>query len=294
MTLRACFAKPFEGINGSGKHNNWALSTDTGENLLNPGKTPAENTQFLLFLAAVVEAVDDYADLLRISVATAGNDHRLGANEAPPAVVSMFLGEELEAVVDSIKSETYFEGKGAVQMSIGPKVLPHFTKITQTVTVHHRSPSQEISLSSVCRASLSLSGPNVILNTAVAESLAGFCKVLEGLTGSELDLAIHKLLKDTFTDHARIIFNGNGYTDEWLAEAKKRGLPNLKSTPEALPHLIAEKNIELFTKHHVLTKKNSSPATRSFLRITQKRSISRLRLWRKWYRKTSFRLCSPM
>ena len=246
--------KPFEGINGSGKHNNWALSTDTGENLLNPGKTPAENTQFLLFLAAVVEAVD-YADLLRISVATAGNDHRLGANEAPPAVVSMFLGEELEAVVDSIKSETYFEGKGAVQMSIGPKVLPHFTK--DNTDRNRTSPFAFTGNKFEFRmpgSSLSLSGPNVILNTAVAESLAGFCKVLEGLTGSELDLAIHKLLKDTFTDHARIIFNGNGYTDEWLAEAKKRGLPNLKSTPEALPHLIAEKNIELFTKHHVLTK----------------------------------------
>lgn len=247
--------KPFEGINGSGKHNNWALSTDTGENLLNPGKTPAENTQFLLFLAAVVEAVDDYADLLRISVATAGNDHRLGANEAPPAVVSLFLGEELEAVVDSIKSETYFEGKGAVQMSIGPKVLPHFTK--DNTDRNRTSPFAFTGNKFEFRmpgSSLSLSGPNVILNTAVAESLAGFCKVLEGLTGSELDLAIHKLLKDTFTDHARIIFNGNGYTDEWLAEAKKRGLPNLKSTPEALPHLIAEKNIELFTKHHVLTK----------------------------------------
>ena len=247
--------KPFEGINGSGKHNNWALSTDTGENLLNPGKTPAENTQFLLFLAAVVEAVDDYADLLRISVATAGNDHRLGANEAPPAVVSMFLGEELEAVVDSIKSETYFEGKGAVQMSIGPKVLPHFTK--DNTDRNRTSPFAFTGNKFEFRmpgSSFSLSGPNVILNTAVAESLAGFCKVLEGLTGSELDLAIHKLLKDTFTDHARIIFNGNGYTDEWLAEAKKRGLPNLKSTPEALPHLIAEKNIELFTKHHVLTK----------------------------------------
>lgn len=247
--------KPFEGINGSGKHNNWALSTDTGENLLNPGKTPAENTQFLLFLAAVVEAVDDYADLLRISVATAGNDHRLGANEAPPAVVSMFLGEELEAVVDSIKSETYFEGKGAVQMSIGPKVLPHFTK--DNTDRNRTSPFAFTGNKFEFRmpgSSLSLSGPNVILNTAVAESLAGFCKVLDGLTGSELDLAIHKLLKDTFTDHAKIIFNGNGYTDEWLAEAKKRGLPNLKSTPEALPHLIAEKNIELFTKHHVLTK----------------------------------------
>ena len=246
--------KPFEGINGSGKHNNWALSTDTGENLLNPGKTPAENTQFLLFLAAVVEAVDDYADLLRISVATAGNDHRLGANEAPPAVVSMFLGEELEAVVDSIKSETYFEGKGAVQMSIGP-VLPHFTK--DNTDRNRTSPFAFTGNKFEFRmpgSSLSLSGPNVILNTAVAESLAGFCKVLDGLTGSELDSAIHKLLKDTFTDHARIIFNGNGYTDEWLAEAKKRGLPNLKSTPEALPHLIAEKNIELFTKHHVLTK----------------------------------------
>ena len=241
--------KPFEGINGSGKHNNWSMSTDTGVNLLDPGKTPAENTQFLVFLVAVIKAVDDYADLLRVSVASAGNDHRLGANEAPPAVVSLFLGEELEAVVDSIKSETYFEGKGAVQMSIGPKVLPHFTKDN---TDRNRTGNKfEFRMPG---SSLSLSGPNVILNTAVAESLAGFCKVLEGLTGSELDSAIHKLLKDTFTDHARIIFNGNGYTDEWLAEAKKRGLPNLKSTPEALPHLIAEKNIELFTKHHVLTK----------------------------------------
>ena len=247
--------KPFEGINGSGKHNNWALSTDTGENLLNPGKTPAENTQFLLFLAAVVEAVDDYADLLRISVATAGNDHRLGANEAPPAVVSLFLGEELEAVVDSIKSETYFEGKGAVQMSIGPKVLPHFTK--DNTDRNRTSPFAFTGNKFEFRmpgSSLSLSGPNVILNTAVAESLAGFCKVLDGLTGENLDSAIHELLKDTFKKHERIIFNGNGYTDEWLAEAEKRGLPNFKSTPEALPHLIAEKNIELFTKHHVLTK----------------------------------------
>lgn len=247
--------KPFEGINGSGKHNNWALSTDSGENLLNPGKTPAENTQFLLFLAAVVEAVDDYADLLRISVATAGNDHRLGANEAPPAVVSMFLGEELEAVVDSIKSDTYFEGKGAVKMSIGPKVLPHFTK--DNTDRNRTSPFAFTGNKFEFRmpgSSLSLSGPNVILNTAVAESLAGFCKVLDGLTGSELDLAIHKLLKDTFTDHERIIFNGNGYTDEWLAEAEKRGLPNFKSTPEALPHFIDEKNIELFTKHEVFTK----------------------------------------
>ena len=247
--------KPFEGINGSGKHNNWALSTDSGENLLNPGKTPAENTQFLLFLAAVVEAVDDYADLLRISVATAGNDHRLGANEAPPAVVSMFLGEELEAVVDSIKSDTYFEGKGAVQMSIGPKVLPHFTK--DNTDRNRTSPFAFTGNKFEFRmpgSSLSLSGPNVVLNTAVAESLAGFCKVLDGLTGAELDLAIHKLLKDTFTDHARIIFNGNGYTDEWLAEAEKRGLPNFKSTPEALPHFIDEKNIELFTKHEVFTK----------------------------------------
>ena len=247
--------KPFEGINGSGKHNNWALSTDSGENLLNPGKTPAENTQFLLFLAAVVEAVDDYADLLRISVATAGNDHRLGANEAPPAVVSMFLGEELEAVVDSIKSDTYFEGKGAVQMSIGPKVLPHFTK--DNTDRNRTSPFAFTGNKFEFRmpgSSLSLSGPNVILNTAVAESLAGFCKVLDGLTGENLDSAIHELLKDTFKKHERIIFNGNGYTDEWLAEAEKRGLPNFKSTPEALPHFIDEKNIELFTKHEVFTK----------------------------------------
>ena len=247
--------KPFAGVNGSGKHNNWSLTTDDGINLLEPGKTPHENIQFLLVLTCILKAVDEHADLLRESAADVGNDERLGGNEAPPAVVSLFLGEELEAVVDSIKSDTYFEGKGAVQMSIGPKVLPHFTK--DNTDRNRTSPFAFTGNKFEFRmpgSSLSLSGPNVILNTAVAESLAGFCKVLDGLTGENLDSAIHELLKDTFKKHERIIFNGNGYTDEWLAEAEKRGLPNFKSTPEALPHFIDEKNIELFTKHEVFTK----------------------------------------
>ena len=247
--------KPFEGINGSGKHNNWALSTDTGINLLDPGKTPAENTNFLLFLAAVVKAVDEYADLLRVSVATAGNDHRLGANEAPPAVVSMFLGDELAAVVDSIKSDTYFSGKGKVEMSIGPKVIPHFTK--DTTDRNRTSPFAFTGNKFEFRmpgSSLSLSGPNIVLNTAVAEELSQFADRLEKVPAEELSDAIHALLKEVFTDHERVIFNGNGYTDEWLEEAEKRGLPNLKSTPDALPHFLAEKNIALFTKHEVFSK----------------------------------------
>lgn len=247
--------KPFEGINGSGKHNNWALSTDTGVNLLDPGKTPAENTQFLLFLAAVVKAVDDYADLLRISVATAGNDHRLGANEAPPAVVSMFLGDELAAVVDSIKSDTFFASKGKVEMSIGPKVIPHFTK--DNTDRNRTSPFAFTGNKFEFRmpgSSLSLSGPNVILNTAVAEELKQFADILESAPAENLNEAIHDLLKKVFTEHERIIFNGNGYTDEWLVEAEKRGLPNYKSTPDALPHFLDEKNITLLTGHHVFTR----------------------------------------
>ncbi|MCI7795018.1 MAG: glutamine synthetase III [Lachnospiraceae bacterium] len=247
--------KPFEGINGSGKHNNWALSTDTGINLLDPGKTPAENTQFLLFLAAVVKAVDEYADLLRISVATAGNDHRLGANEAPPAVVSMFLGDELAAVVDSIKSDTFFTSKGKVEMSIGPKVIPHFTK--DNTDRNRTSPFAFTGNKFEFRmpgSSLSLSGPNVILNTAVAEELKQFADELETVPEDSKNEAIHALLKKVFTEHERIIFNGNGYTDEWLAEAEKRGLPNYKSTPDALPHFLDEKNITLLTGHHVFTR----------------------------------------
>lgn len=247
--------KPFEGINGSGKHNNWALSTDTGINLLDPGKTPAENTQFLLFLAAVIKAVDEYADLLRVSVATAGNDHRLGANEAPPAVVSMFLGDELAAVVDSIKSDTFFASKGKVEMCIGPKVIPHFTK--DNTDRNRTSPFAFTGNKFEFRmpgSSLSLAGPNIVLNTAVAEELGQFADILGKVPAEELSTAIHDLLKETFLTHERVIFNGNGYTDEWLEEAAKRGLPNYKSTPEALPHFLDDKNIALFTKHEVFSK----------------------------------------
>lgn len=247
--------KPFEGINGSGKHNNWALSTDTGENLLNPGKTPAENTQFLLFLAAIVAAVDEYADLLRVSIATAGNDHRLGANEAPPAVVSMFLGDELEAIVESIENDTFFTGKGVTEMQIGPKVIPHFVK--DNTDRNRTSPFAFTGNKFEFRmpgSAVSLSGPNIVLNTAVAEILSRFCEKLEGVPAGELADAIHALLKETFTAHRRIIFNGNGYTDEWLEEAAKRGLPNLKSTPEALPYYISDKNLMMFLKHSVFTK----------------------------------------
>ena len=245
--------KPFEGINGSGKHNNWALSTDTGENLLNPGKTPAENTQFLLFLAAVVEAVDDYADLLRISVATAGNDHRLGANEAPPAVVSMFLGEELEAVVDSIKSETYFEGKGAVQMSIGPKVLPHFTK--DNTDRNRTSPfaftGNKFEFRMVGSAD-SIACANIMLNSAVAESLRVYADYLE--QAPDFQSALQEMLKNTIKEHKRIIFNGNGYDDAWIQEATlKRGLSNYPSTPDCVPHILDRKNVELLTGQKIYT-----------------------------------------
>ncbi len=247
--------KPFEGINGSGKHNNWALSTDTGENLLNPGKNPGANTQFLLFLAAVIAAVDEYADLLRVSIATAGNDHRLGANEAPPAVVSMFLGDELEAIVESIENDSFFVSKGTVEMTIGPKVLPHFTQ--DNTDRNRTSPFAFTGNKFEFRmpgSSVSLSGPNIVLNTAVAEILSRFCDRLEGVSADEFDKAVHALLKETITEHRRIIFNGNGYTDEWLAEAERRGLPNLKSTPEALPYYISDKNLSMFLKHNVFTK----------------------------------------
>ncbi len=258
--------KPFEGINGSGKHNNWALSTDTGVNLLDPGKTPCENTQFLLFLAAVVKAVDEYADLLRISVATAGNDHRLGANEAPPAVVSMFLGDELTAVVDSIKSDSFFKSRGKVEMTAGPKVLPHFIK--DNTDRNRTSPFAFTGNKFEFRmpgSSLSLSEPNIVLNTAVAEELSRFADRLEKVAAGELDAAIHGLLKEVFTDHERVIFNGNGYADEWLHEAAKRGLPNLASTPDALPHFLKEKNIALFTRHNVFSREEMHSRYEIFL-----------------------------
>ena len=247
--------KPFEGINGSGKHNNWSMSTDTGVNLLDPGKTPAENTQFLVFLVAVIKAVDDYADLLRVSVASAGNDHRLGANEAPPAIVSIFLGDELTDILKSIENDTFFNNKHAVQMDIGAKVLPHFTK--DTTDRNRTSPFAFTGNKFEFRmlgSAASVANPNIVLNTAVAEVLSEFSAALKDVQEEEMENAVHALLKKTIEDHKRIIFNGNGYTDEWVEEAEKRGLYNLKTTPDALPHFVDEKNIELFTKHGIFTK----------------------------------------
>ena len=246
--------KPFEGINGSGKHNNWSMSTDTGVNLLDPGKTPAENTQFLVFLVAVIKAVDDYADLLRISVASAGNDHRLGANEAPPAVVSIFLGDELTEVLKAIENDEFFAGHSAVQMDIGAKVLPHFVK--DNTDRNRTSPFAFTGNKFEFRmlgSSSSVANPNIILNTAVAESLRQFYEKLKDVPADEMESAVHELLKQTIIDHKRVIFNGNGYTDEWLEEAKKRGLYNLVSTPDALPHFTDEKNEKLLTSHHIFT-----------------------------------------
>ena len=247
--------KPFEGINGSGKHNNWSMSTDTGVNLLDPGKTPAENTQFLVFLVAVIKAVDDYADLLRVSVASAGNDHRLGANEAPPAIVSIFLGDELTDILKSIENDTFFNNKHAVQMDIGAKVLPHFTK--DTTDRNRTSPFAFTGNKFEFRmlgSAASVANPNIVLNTAVAEVLSEFSAALKDVPEEEMESAVHALLKKTIEDHKRIIFNGNGYTDEWVEEAEKRGLYNLKTTPDALPHFVDEKNIDLFTKHGIFTK----------------------------------------
>ncbi|MGB4940037.1 MAG: glutamine synthetase III, partial [Blautia wexlerae] len=247
--------KPFEGINGSGKHNNWSMITDTGVNILDPGKTPAENTQFLIFLTAVIKAVDEYADVLRISVASAGNDHRLGANEAPPAVVSVFLGDELTEVLKSIENDEYFAGSRAVQMDIGAKVLPHFVK--DNTDRNRTSPFAFTGNKFEFRmlgSEASVANPNIILNTAVAECVHQFAEQLKDVPEDKMEDAIHELIKKTIIDHKRVIFNGNGYTDEWIEEATKRGLFNLKSTPDALPQWIAEKNIELFTKYHIFTK----------------------------------------
>lgn len=247
--------KPFEGINGSGKHNNWSMITDTGVNILDPGKTPAENTQFLIFLTAVIKAVDEYADVLRISVASAGNDHRLGANEAPPAVVSVFLGDELTEVLKSIENGEYFAGSRAVQMDIGAKVLPHFVK--DNTDRNRTSPFAFTGNKFEFRmlgSEASVANPNIILNTAVAECVHQFAEHLKDVPEDKMEDAIHELIKKTIIDHKRVIFNGNGYTDEWIEEAEKRGLFNLKSTPDALPQWIADKNIELFTKYHIFTK----------------------------------------
>lgn len=244
--------KPFAGVNGSGKHNNWSLSTDTGINLLEPGKSPEENAQFLLFLAAVVKAVDEYQDLLRLSVASAGNDHRLGANEAPPAIVSMFLGEELTAILESIEKDSSYDKKAAAYMEIGVDVLPRFKK--DTTDRNRTSPFAFTGNKFEFRmlgSALSISGPNVILNTIVAEALSCFADQLESC--DNFQATIQSIIKSTLQEHKRIIFNGNNYADAWVKEAEHRGLLNLKSTPDALPYFIAPKNIEFFTKHKIFT-----------------------------------------
>ena len=244
--------KPFEGVNGSGKHNNWSISTDKGENLLEPGKTPSSNAQFLLFLTAVVKAVDEYQDLLRISVANAGNDHRLGANEAPPAIVSMFVGEELEAILDSIVSGTGYTDVTKTMMSIGASVLPAIPK--DTTDRNRTSPFAFTGNKFEFRmlgSTFNIACPNIMLNTAVAEELRKFADELEA--ASDFDAALAALIQREIKAHQRIIFNGNGYGDEWPAEAEKRGLLNLKSTPDALPHYTDEKNVKLFQTHGVYT-----------------------------------------
>ena len=244
--------KPFEGVNGSGKHNNWSMST-THENLLDPGDTPMENLQFLIFLAAVIKAVDEYADLLRTSVATPGNDHRLGANEAPPAIISIFVGEELEAVIDAIASDSPYAGPVKMKMDLGVDVLPKFSK--DTTDRNRTSPFAFTGNKFEFRmpgSAENLSDCNTILNTAVAKELKGYADELEG--AEDFTSAAIALIKRTIRDHRRVIFNGNGYTAEWEAEAEKRGLPNKKNTPAALPALIEPKNIQLMEDFGVLTK----------------------------------------
>ena len=242
--------KPFAGVNGSGKHNNWSLTTDTGVNLLNPGDTPYENAQFLTFLCAVIKAVDEYQDMLRVSVASAGNDHRLGANEAPPAVVSMFLGTELTDVLKAIEKDEPYGSKEKEILKIGVHTLPKFPK--DSTDRNRTSPFAFTGNKFEFRmlgSSSSVSCTNVVLNTAVAEELKQFADELEG--AANFEEALHELIKKTITDHKRIIFNGNGYDDAWIAEAEKRGLLNLRSTPECLPYSLHEKNMKLFISHKV-------------------------------------------
>ncbi|MGN0492227.1 MAG: glutamine synthetase III [Acutalibacteraceae bacterium] len=242
--------KPFAGVNGSGKHNNWSLTTDTGVNLLNPGDTPYENAQFLLFLCAVIKAVDEYQDMLRVSVASAGNDHRLGANEAPPAVVSMFLGTELTEVLEAIEKDQPYGGKEKEILKIGVHTLPKFPK--DATDRNRTSPFAFTGNKFEFRmlgSFSSVSCTNVVLNTAVAEELKQFADTLE--SAGDFEESLHELIKKTITEHKRIIFNGNGYDDAWIAEAEKRGLLNLRSTPECLPYSVHEKNLKLFTSHKV-------------------------------------------
>ena len=244
--------KPFAGVNGSGKHNNWSMVTNTGVNLLEPGETPYENAQFLLFLCSVIQAVDDYQDMLRISVASAGNDHRLGASEAPPAIVSIFLGEELEGILEAIEKDEPYGGVEKELIKVGVHVLPKFPKDTtdrnRTYPFAFTGNKFEFRM---LGSSASISGANVVLNTAVAESLRQYADVLE--QAEDFETALHDLIRDVIRRHKRIIFNGNGYDEAWVREAERRGLLNLKSTPDCVPYYVCPKNIELFTRHRVYT-----------------------------------------
>ncbi len=245
--------KPFAGVNGSGKHNNWSISTDTGINLLSPGETPYENAQFLLFLCAVIKAVDDYQDLLRISVATAGNDHRLGANEAPPAVVSIFLGDELNAILEAIETGAPYNASEKTQMKLGVNVLPRFTR--DTTDRNRTSPFAFTGNKFEFRmlgSSNSIACANIMLNTAVAESLKIYADRLE--KADDFKTALHEMIRKTIKDHKRIIFNGNGYDDSWIEEAvEKRGLLNYRTTADCIPHLLDKKNVDLLTSHKVMS-----------------------------------------
>ncbi|SDA57522.1 glutamine synthetase [Butyrivibrio sp. INlla18] len=247
--------KPFEGINGSGKHNNWSVCTDTGMNLLDPGKNPGENIPFLVFLMAVIAAVDEYAPILRLSVASAGNDHRLGGNEAPPAIISIFVGDELAEVLKGVEAGSAYQSTGKVQMTMGATVLPHFTK--DNTDRNRTSPFAFTGNKFEFRmpgSAVSVANANIVLNTAVAEEVAKLYEKLKGYSGSELKEKVMEVLKETLLEHKRVLFNGNGYTDEWVEEAEKRGLPNLKSLPDAMPFWISDESIALFTKHGIFTK----------------------------------------
>lgn len=244
--------KPFAGVNGSGKHNNWSLSTDTGENLLEPGNTPEDNAQFLLILTAIIKGIDEYQDLLRVSVATAGNDHRLGANEAPPAIISMFLGEDLDAILKSIREGKPYDRKAKQVIKLGVDALPNFPKdeTDRNRTSPFAFTGNKFEFRSL-GSSISISFPNVILNTIVAEEFSQFADILEKSADFTKDL--NELIRKTLNEHSRIIFNGNGYSQEWVEEAERRGLLNLKTTSDAMPHYLAQKNIDMFERHGVFS-----------------------------------------
>ncbi len=258
--------KPFDGVNGSGKHNNWSMATDLGENLLEPGKTPNENMQFITFLTAIIKAVDEYQDLMRISVASAGNDHRLGANEAPPAIVSIFVGDELEAVLKSLAENTAYEKTGDDYLDSGVRSLPKLPK--DTTDRNRTSPFAFTGNKFEFRmlgSGFSLACPNIILNAIVADSLNQFADELEAVPAAEFDKALQKLLKNQLQAHKRIIFNGNNYAPEWVDEAASRGLLNLKSTPEALPHYMDEKNVDMFARQGIYSRKEMQARMESII-----------------------------